>query len=76
MLSRRLPFLALVLGVAGGSFAVPAVGAEPPPVTAAAEQPAKAGGCLLHQQLLPPRRLRFRVRRKARGKRQARAARS
>ena len=41
MLSRRLPFLALVLGVAGGSFAVPAVGAEPPPVTAAAEQPAK-----------------------------------
>jgi len=41
MLSRSLPFLALVLGVAGGSFAVPAVGAEPPPVTAAAEQPAK-----------------------------------
>jgi L,D-transpeptidase YcbB len=42
MLPRGLPLLALILGVAGGQLAVPAVAAEPPPVTAAADQPAKA----------------------------------
>ena len=44
MLSRRLPFLALVLGVAGGSFAVPAVGAAASAGDSCGrEQPAKRG---------------------------------
>jgi murein L,D-transpeptidase YcbB/YkuD len=42
MLPRRLPLLALILGASGGQLAVAAIAAEPPPVTATADQPAKA----------------------------------
>jgi murein L,D-transpeptidase YcbB/YkuD len=42
MLPRCLPILALILGFAAGPLAIRAPAAEPPPVTAAAEDPAKA----------------------------------
>ena len=76
MLSRSLPFLALVLGVAGGSFAVPAVGAEPPPVTAAAEQPAKPADAGAPPASATPVGFASEFAERLGGKRQARAARS
>jgi murein L,D-transpeptidase YcbB/YkuD len=42
MLSRHLLFLALIVGAGAGPIAMPALAADPPPVTAAAEQPARA----------------------------------